>query len=87
METYREYAKAYLREKDAGMNFFMKLAAMFFLAGLVVAIWQFYDEPGQIPVPLILAGIAWLLINLVGIAESILVALEYRILQEQERGE
>ncbi len=85
METPREFAESYLRQKDSNVKFFSRLAVVLLMSGGFVAIWQFYGGPGQLAVPLLLAGIACLLLDLVGIAESIVVGLDYRIEQERER--
>jgi len=62
----------------------------FILMGVGLAVWQFHDQPGQLAVPFILAGIACYLVLLFRYAGGILGDLEY--LQEivkkgQKRGE
>jgi len=80
-----EYFRMIWWEKTIG-----NLAVGFVMAGVVIAIWQFYDEPGLLAVPFILTGIACFLYRLYIYADCILVDLNIlqNIVKEgQERGE
>jgi len=89
MQTPKELVVEYFR-KIWWEKFIGNLAVGFVMAGVVVAIWQFYDEPGQLAVPFILAGISCFLYRLYLYADYILVDLNnlQNIVKEgQERGE
>ncbi len=78
METPKKFSENWMRrERGWWVKFYEILGVGFVAAGIVIAIGQFYDEPGQLPVPFILTGIACLLVLLVACAEGILVDLEY----------
>lgn len=87
IETPEEFAEKYTRQKSGTQKFFESLGAILVAAGAVIAIWQFYDDPAQLPVPFLLAGIGFLLFMLVVYAEGILVDLEYlqRIVKERRK--
>ncbi len=70
-------------------NFWSNLAIAFTAGGISVAIWHFYDKPSQLPVPLLLTGIACWLISLVATADGILHVLDelYFIAKRLERSE
>ncbi len=57
-------------------NFWETLAIAFSVGGISVAIWQFYDKPAQLAVPLLLAGIACWLLMLVATADGIVHVLD-----------
>ena len=71
------------------INFWENLAIAFSVGGISVAIWQFYDKPAQLPVPLLLAGIACWLLMLVATADGIVHVLDelYFIAKRLERSE
>jgi len=78
METPEEFAENWMRYVNRGwVNFTKSLCVGFVVGGIGIAIWQFYDEPGQLAVPFLLTGIAVLLFHLVGCAEGIVCDLDY----------
>ncbi len=91
METPEEFAEKFLhREKSWWETFFVTLGMVFLVSGVGLAIRYFYDQPGQLAVPFLLAGIGCFLALLVCYAEGIVADLEYlqAIVKEgQKRGE
>ena len=87
MESPQEFAERWLRDSMGGWaKLFLYLATGFVTVGTLMAIWEFWDEPRQLVVPLLLAGIAFLLFRLVPCVEGILVDLEYlqKLIKEQK---
>ena len=76
MDTPEQFASKW-RCNGTGwwVRWLQKLAHVAVGTGLAIA--YFYDEPAQLAVPLLLAGVAWCLIILVAYVEGILVDLEY----------
>jgi len=88
METPQEFAERWLRNGMGGWNkLFLYLAIACVTVGTVIAISEFWDEPRQLVVPLLLAGIAWLLFRLYACVEGILVDLEYMAEIEEKKRE
>jgi hypothetical protein len=91
METPEEFAEKFLhRDKGWWEKCFENLGLVFLVSGVGLAIWHFYDQPGQLAVPFLLAGIACFLVLLFGYAEGILADLEYLqaiVKERQKRGE
>ncbi len=87
METPQEFAAKWLRNgmgRSARLYFYFAMGCV--VAGTFTAFWEFWDEPRQLVVPLLLAGIALLLLVLVPCVEGILVDLEYlqKLMKEQK---
>jgi len=78
METPQEFAE---RWSQSGLGawdaIFMWLSWLCVGAGTVLVVLEIWDQPGQRSVPILLAGIAWVLVRLVAFAEGILVDVEY----------
>lgn len=91
MQTPQEFAEEFLqRDRSWWEMCFEYLGLVFFVSGVGLAIWHFYDQPGQLAVPFLLAGIACFLVLLFGYANGIVADLEYlqAIVKEGEkRGE
>jgi len=70
--------------RSARLYFYFATGLVF--AGTFTAFWEFWDEPRQLVVPLLLAGIGFLLLVLVPCAEGILVDVEYlqKLIKEQK---
>ena len=79
METPAEFAEYWMRHRGGWVKFFEILGTGFVMVGIGMAIWQFYDKLGQLAVPLLLAGIACMLILLVAYAEGIVADFDYLI--------
>ena len=88
METPQEFAAKWLRNgigRWPRLYFYFAMGLV--LAGTFTAFWEFWDEPRELVVPLLLAGIAFLLLVLVPCVEGILVDLEYsQKIEEEKRG-
>jgi len=87
METPQEFAAKWLRNGVGWWpGLFFYFARGLVIGGTFLAIWEFWDEPRQLVVPALLAGIGFLLIVLVPFVEGILVDLEYlqKLIREQK---
>lgn len=88
METPQEFAERWLRNGMGGWNkLFLYIAIACVTVGTVIAFYEFWDEPRQLVVPLLLAGLAFLLFRFLPCVEGILVDLEYMAEIEKEKRE
>lgn len=85
-EKPEEFAEKYIRQKGWWQKFIETLGVVLVTVGAISAIWQYYDDSTLFPIALLLAGIAFLLIELVVYVEGIHVDLEYlQIIVEERR--
>ncbi len=80
MESPQEFTQNWIQHRR-GMGTWdaisMFLAWLCVGAGTVLVILEFWDQPGQRAVPILIAGIAWLLFRMAGVADLILVNVAY----------
>lgn len=78
MDTLKQFASEWQRNGTGWwVRSLQTLAHVSVAVGTLLAIGYFYDEPAELAVPLLLAGVALCLIILVSYVEGILVDLEY----------
>ena len=77
MITPREFTVEKIRYTAGWVKLFFFFATGFVIVGALMAFWEFWDEPRQLIVPLLLAGIGLLLFLLLIYVFDILCALGY----------
>ena len=77
METPQEFAEKWSQNGLGWWDrLFMWLSLIFVFVGTGLVVFEFWNQPGKGVVPILLAGIAWILVRLVAIAEGLLVDVE-----------